>query len=108
MKKKFQNESNHFTDFLDDSLTLGLFSDVTLVSSDEKRFLAHKVILSAASSVLKNILMEINDDMSSLIFADTDGTMIKALVYYIYLGTVELSSEYVADFSLLVENLDLY
>ena len=99
--------SDLFTDILDDSLTLGLFSDVTLVSSDEKRFLAHKVVLSASSFILKNIFMENNDDGLALLFADTDGTMLKALVYYIYLGTVELSADYVPNFSLLVENLGM-
>ena len=32
------------------------FADVTLVTDDEKNFKAHRIILSAYSSVLKNIL----------------------------------------------------
>ena len=53
----FQNSLSHFTDILDDSLTFGLASDVTLVACDGERFLAHIFALGAASSMMKGFLM---------------------------------------------------
>ena len=104
----FQNSLSHFTDILDDSLTFGLASDVTLVACDGERFLAHKFALSSASSAMKNIFMEIKSENTSLVFADTNSILLKALLYYIYLGTVKLSADYIADFlSLLIENLGI-
>merc|ERR1719309_1486384 len=103
----FQNSLSHFTDILDYSLTFGLASDVTLVTCDGERFLAHKFALSVASSVMKSIFMEIKSENTSLLFADTNSILLKALLYYIYFGTVKLSAEYKTDLSLLIENLGI-
>ena len=103
----FRNNKSHFTDILDDCLTFGYASDVTLVACDGECFLGHKFALSAASPVLKGILMEMKSENTSLVFADTNRILLKALLYYIYLGNVKLSAKYVADLSLFIESLGI-
>ena len=45
------------TSSLSDAFTEHCFSDVTLVSDDQRPFQAHKYVLSAFSPVLKDILL---------------------------------------------------
>ena len=48
---------NHLARTFKDLLAEGHFTDVTLVSDDHKQMQAHKIVLSAFSPVLKNLLL---------------------------------------------------
>ena len=55
---KWKNLNSNFTSGISDVFAENSFTDVTLVSDDQVPFQAHKFVLSALSSVLKNILLE--------------------------------------------------
>ena len=52
----WHNYSEHLRDMLEDMSSDDSFADVTLVTDDKKQIKAHRNILSACSSVFKEIL----------------------------------------------------
>ena len=103
----FFKTSNHIIDVLDDSLTFSFGSNVTLVSNDEKCFKAHKIVLSASSELLEDIFSKCPREDSTLLFSEVNGDILKSLVYYIYFGKVNLSSEKREEFETLVKDLKI-
>ena len=65
---------------LDDDLT-----DVTLVTGDEKTFRAHKVILSAASPILKRMLRK---NVNAIYMWNINYSTMKALTLIVRGGTL--------------------
>ena len=57
--KHFQN---NVSDILSRTKTIEEFCDVTLVSEDGRRILAHKVVLASASTILRKILQTYKED----------------------------------------------
>ena len=67
------------------------FVNVTLVSEDNQEMKAHKVVLSACSPVLKNILLK-NPHQHPLIYlTGVKHQELKSLVDFMYLGQAEVS-----------------
>ena len=95
--EKFNLTWNDFANCTSDSFKALLgqedFVDVTLVSEDGEQIKAHKVVLSASSPILKNILIR-NCHQHPLIFlAGVKYQELKALVDFMYLGQVEVFQE---------------
>merc|ERR1712202_31950 len=81
--------SNSFKDLLSQSD----FVDVTLVSEDEQEMKAHKVVLSACSPVLKNILVR-NPHQHPLIYlTGVKSQELKSLINFMYLGQAEVGQD---------------
>ena len=57
---KCHSYPHHLKDMLQDMMSSDTFTDVTLMCDDQKQLKAHKVILSAFSSVFKNIFTQNN------------------------------------------------
>ena len=85
---------------LDDDLT-----DVTLVTGDEKTFRAHKVILSAASPILKRMLRK---NVNAIYMWNINYSTMKALIKYIYCGKVALEKEDIEMFDNVSQKLQIY
>ena len=85
---------------LDDDLT-----DVTLVTGDEKTFRAHKVILSAASPILKRMLRK---NVNAIYMWNINYSTMKALITYIYCGKVALEKEDIEMFDNVSQKLQIY
>ena len=74
------------------------FFDVTLVSEDQTAIEAHKVILSACSPLLKNIL-RMNNHQHPLIYLNgIESSYLKMVVDYIYMGEVQVPCDKINDF----------
>jgi hypothetical protein len=54
---KWKTYGAHLTTVFTDLFNQNIFSDVTLVSDDQTQLPAHKIVLSACSPVLGNILL---------------------------------------------------
>ena len=68
----------------------GYFSDVTLVSDDQKQFSAHKVVLSACSEYFKNIL-KVNQHPNPLLCLEgISSSEIDNVLTYVYHGEVSI------------------
>merc|ERR1739842_6537 len=60
--------------------------DVTLMSNDNKKIKAHKLVISSASEVLKNVLETDDEKHSTIVFADESGEILTCLYEFIYSG----------------------
>ena len=69
------------------------FVNVTLVSEDDQEIKAHKVVLSACSQVLKNILLR-NPHQHPLIYpSGVKYQELKSLVNFMYLGPAQVRQD---------------
>ena len=77
-----------------------LFTDVTLVSDDHVKFLAHKTVLAAASPVLKSLLMlNISEGHQILFLKGVHSEELQSLLEYVYLGQASVSLSNVQGFT---------
>ena len=112
MTCKFENTK--FSSIVTDILCRGGISsnshltDVTLVSSDNKQMNAHKIVMSAASETLGNILKDDNRDHSTVILADVDNEYLTILIEFIYLGQAKVQTKKLGTFLEVAKSLHLY
>ena len=69
------------------------FHDVTLVSSDQRRFSAHKLLLSASSSYFKNILRQNKVPNIHLCLENANAKDVTYILDYIYNGEVQVPQD---------------
>ena len=86
----FSGFESHFSNALDDSLLFNLFTDVTLVSDDDKYYRAHKIVLSSCSSLFSRLLEthQTNDRECFINFPGLQHQELKAMLDFMYLGRV--------------------
>ena len=82
------------------------YSDITLVSHDQYSFKAHKFMLSACSSVFKNILDQ-NPQHTSIFLRGIQHQEIESILQFIYLGEVKFHQERMKEFLNVAKDLDL-
>ena len=68
------------------------FSDVTLVSEDQKQILAHKVILASGSPFFKNVL-SLNSHPKPLIYLRVKFSDLQEIVRFIYTGQCKVAQD---------------
>ena len=79
-------------------LSEGSFSDVTLVSDDEKQIQAHKFILSTSSSVFKRMLAQ-NAHKNTLIFmTGLKSQDLMSIINFMYTGETEVAQDNLGHF----------
>merc|ERR1719342_1218429 len=74
------------------------FSDVTLLSDDDKHFTAHKFVLSACSPFFKNILRKYPQQYPLLYIGGVDSRNLEKLLDFMYKGSVKVVHEDLEDF----------
>ena len=70
-----------------------IFSDVTLVSEDEKQVQAHKVILSTCSPVFKQMLIQNPHPHPMIFMTGVNHQELLSLVNFMYLGETEVTQD---------------
>ena len=83
------------------------FSDVTLVSADNTKFEAHRVILSSASSFLKSMISGNNHSHPLIYMRGIKTKYLKSILDFIYHGQVNVEQDDLNDFLQLAEELEL-
>ena len=83
------------------------FSDVTLVSDDEKSYQAHKFILSAASPVLKNIFLDNPHSHPLIYLRGIYHQELYSILTFIYLGEVNLCKKNIRRFLQIAKELQI-
>ena len=83
------------------------FCDVTLVSGDNVKFEAHKVILAAYSNIFKKMLVNENHPPPLIFLRGVDREVLEALLNLIYCGEAKLSSEHLESFAQLGRDIEL-
>ena len=83
----WQTYSDHLRDILKDLSSDDSFADVTLVTDDKKQIKAHRNILSACSSVFKEILqINTNNNHPVIYLRGIQHSEIESILQFIYLG----------------------
>ena len=81
---------DHFRNMMQSMMTSEEFTDVTIVSEDEKIIKAHKSVLSACSPVLKNILKTQQNDDTVIYLSGIQYSCIEFLLQFMYTGEIKL------------------
>ena len=84
------------------------FCDVTLVSADNKRFEAHKVILAGSSIIFQNMLVDQKHPHPLIFMRGVEHEVLKAMLDLIYNGEAELEEELKDSFVKLQTELELF
>ena len=102
MSEKFALKWNDYQSNLNKTLsqlrTDTDLADVTLISDDKVKFLAHKVLLSSCSNMFKFILKENNNTNPFLYLGGINSVNLDAILDYIYHGVVNIYQEQLDSF----------
>merc|ERR1712126_201452 len=83
------------------------FFDVTLISDDQSKFLAHKVVLSSCSSFFKSILRIANSSNPIIYLSGVSSWNLSLALDYMYQGEVQVFQELLDDFLVAAQNLKI-
>ena len=83
------------------------FTDVTLVTADNNKFAAHKVILAAYSFVFKNMLGNEKHPHPLIFLRGVESKVLGALLDFIYCGEAEIQNDDLDKFIKLSTDIEL-
>ena len=83
------------------------FSDVTLVSDDQIQIKAHKIVLSACSPVLKNILVNNTHPHPIIYLRGVKNQELNSILHFIYFGEVKIAHVRINEFLDIAKDLEL-
>ena len=99
--------SDHLRDMLYRMKNSDELTDVTLVCDDKKQFKAHKIVLSACSSVFKSIINNLPLSSSVIYLRGIKHQEIESILEFMYLGVATLHQESIDDFLNVAKNLEI-
>merc|ERR1719342_135876 len=99
--------TDHLREMLYNMLSTNELTDVTLVSEDKKLFKAHKVVLSASSSVFKSIISEYITSSPIIYLRGILSYEIKPILQFIYLGKATFYHDRINDFFQVGKSLEI-
>jgi len=99
--------SDHLRDMLYEMKKSDELTDVTLVCDDKKQFKAHKIVLSACSSVFKSIINNLPQSSSVIYLRGIKHQEIESILEFMYLGVATLHQESIDDFLNVAKNLEI-
>merc|ERR1719244_372170 len=82
-------------------------TDVTLISEDKKKFKAHKVILSACSSLFKSIICESDLSGPIIYLRGIQSLEIESILQFIYFGEATFYQERMNEFINVARSLEV-
>ena len=96
----------HGQDMLKNLMITEEFSDITLVSDDQHKFRVHRFILSACSTVLRNMMKQ-NPHITTFNLQGIQHQELVSILKFIYLGKTTFYSEQMNAFLNAAKNLDI-
>ena len=110
-QEKFNLNWNSYTDHLREMLQEMMktteLTDVTLVCDDKRQFKAHKIVLSACSTVFKSIINELPQNSSVIYLRGIQHQEMKSILEFIYLGAATFYQERMNEFLNVAKNLEI-
>ena len=94
---KWESHTDYMRQTLHQMMSDTSLTDVTLVSSDQAYFKAHKAILSAGSSIFYDIVNQTNGNIPIIFMRGIDGFILKSILSFMYLGEVRIEHEKLDD-----------
>ena len=101
------NYSFHLREMLQHSLKTNELADVTLVCDDKKQFKAHKIVLSAFSSVFKSIINDLPPNNPFVYLKGIQHQELELILEYMYLGEATFNQERMNEFLDVAKNLEI-
>ena len=99
--------SDHLQDMLYEMKNSDELTDVTLVCDDKKQFKAHKVVLSACSTVFKSIINDLPHNNSVIYLKGIQHQEMESVLEFMYLGVATLDQERINGFLDVAKNLEM-
>ena len=99
--------TDHLKEMLHDMMYSNELTDVTLVSEDKKKFRAHKVVLSASSSVFKSIISDTILSSPIIFLRGIQSFEIESILQFIYLGQATFHRERMNEFINVARSLEI-
>ena len=99
--------NDHLREMLRNMMSSNELTDVTIVSEDKKHFKAHKVVLSASSSVFQSIISDSTLSSPIIYLRGIDSPEIESILQFIYLGEVTFYQERMKEFLDVAESLEI-
>ena len=104
----WHNYSDHLTEMMREMLYFGIFTDVTLISDDNKQIQAHRNILSACSPVFKEILqLDKQNNRSFIYLRGIQHEEIESVLQFMYLGQAKFYEERTNEFLMVAKSLQI-
>ena len=100
----WDNYSDHLREMLHEMIKTKELTDVTLVCDDKNHIKAHKVVLSACSSVLRNILPESD---SVVYITGIHYQQLVSILEFMYFGVASLQQDSIEEFVEIAKVLDI-
>ena len=107
LKTSWITFSDHLRKTLHDLKNSNEFTDVTLVCDDKRHFKAHKVILSAYSSVFKSILNDLPQTNSAIFLSGVNHQVMESILEFVYLGETTFDQSRMNEFLSVSTNLKI-
>merc|ERR1712126_387664 len=82
-------------------------TDITLISDDKKKYKAHKIVLSACSTVFKSIINDLPQNRSVIYLRGIQHQEIESVLEFVYLGVVTFYQERIREFLNVAKNLEI-
>ena len=95
---KWETYSDHLRDMLHALMISDELTDITLVSDDKESVRAHKIVLSACSSVFKNIIDELPQNNSVIYLRGIQHQEIESILQFMYLGVATINPDRMNEF----------
>ena len=92
---------------LHEMMKLDQLTDVTLVCDDKKQLKAHKVVLSACSSVFKSIINDLPETSSVIYLRGIQHQEMESILEFMYLGVATFYQERMNEFLNAAKNLEV-
>ena len=106
-KLNWHTYSDHLREMLHEMMKSNELTDVTLISDDKKQFKAHKIVLSACSSVFKSIISDLSQKSSVIYLRGIKHQEMKSILEFMYLGVASFYQERMNDFLNVAKNLEI-
>ena len=99
--------SDHLREMLHEMMKSNELTDVTLVCDDKKQFKAHKIVLSACSSVFKSIINDLPQNSSVIYLRGIQHQEMESILEFMYLGVATFYQERMNEFLNVAKNLEI-
>ena len=103
----WQTYSDHLQELMQNLLQSNEAADVTLVTEDKTKFVAHKFVLQACSPVLQSIMIDLPQKQDSVIFLKgIQPQELKPILQFMYLGQATLYQDRINEFLDTVKSIE--
>merc|ERR1712126_567009 len=82
-------------------------TDITLISDDKKKYKAHKIVLSACSTVFKSIINNLPQNNSVIYLRGIQHEEMESILQFMYLGVATVHQDNIDDFLNVAKNLEI-